>query len=225
MKLKIRADSVEIEGYVNAIERDSKPLTSRTGKFIERIKEGAFKRAIERNRDIHVLVNHDWNRDLGSTANGVLTLEEDSIGLRAHLVTTDPETIKEARDGDLVGWSFGFRDIDVENRTEEGMPLRIVNDMDLREVSIITRKMSPAYKGTLIMARNEDSEEERFVSEPFFDGKMECLTDGDDPEERARAEPEQQLGEEENNQPKPDATIDYSKYEQMIRVMKGEERK
>ena len=34
MKIQIREDSVEIEGYVNAIERNSKPLMSRIGKFV-----------------------------------------------------------------------------------------------------------------------------------------------------------------------------------------------
>ena len=37
MKVTIRADSVEIDGYVNAIERNSKPLWSRVGQFVERI--------------------------------------------------------------------------------------------------------------------------------------------------------------------------------------------
>ena len=49
MKVNVRADSVEIEGYVNAIERNSKPLFSRVGQFIERICKGAFKKALRRN--------------------------------------------------------------------------------------------------------------------------------------------------------------------------------
>ena len=57
MKIQIREDSVEIEGYVNAIERNSKPLMSRIGKFVERIKKGAFSRAIKRAEDIHILLN------------------------------------------------------------------------------------------------------------------------------------------------------------------------
>ena len=42
MKIQIRADSVVIEGYVNAVERPSKPLISRFGQFIEKICAGAF---------------------------------------------------------------------------------------------------------------------------------------------------------------------------------------
>ena len=70
MQINIREDSVELEGYVNAVERNSKPLMSRMGKFIERIKAGAFTRALKRNDDVHVLLNHDWKRDLGSTKQG-----------------------------------------------------------------------------------------------------------------------------------------------------------
>lgn len=36
MKINIREDKVIIEGYVNAVERASKPLFSRFGEFIEK---------------------------------------------------------------------------------------------------------------------------------------------------------------------------------------------
>lgn len=155
MKLTIRSDSVTVEGYVNAVERNSKVLSSRIGKFIERICKGAFGRAIERNRDIHVLLNHDWNHDLGSTAKGNLELREDNIGLYAVTTVTDKDTVEAAKRGDLVGWSFGFRDIEVDTREEEGLPLRYVKDLDLEEVSILDRRKIPAYDGTLITVRAE----------------------------------------------------------------------
>ncbi len=160
MKIKIRADSVEIEGYVNAIERNSKPLMSRIGRFIERICQGAFKKALKRARDVAILLNHDWTRQLGSTAQGNLQLEEDNIGLHARATITDPEVVKAARRGDLVGWSFGFKDRDVENAMEDGLPLRKVRDLDLLEVSLLDRQMTPAYNGTLVTTRAVDGQEE-----------------------------------------------------------------
>ena len=168
MKVNIRADKVEIEGYVNAIERDSKPLWSRVGQFIERICKGAFKKALKRNDDVHILLNHDWNRDLGSTKKGNLELEEDNIGLRVRACISDPEVVKKARSGDLVGWSFGFSDRDVVNSIRDGMPHRAVKDLDLAEVSILDRRKSPAYEGTLITARAED-EALHFRGEDFID--------------------------------------------------------
>jgi len=168
MQVRVKGDSVEIEGYVNAIERKSKPLWSRIGKFVERICKGAFKRAIERNDDIRILLNHNPERDLGGTKDGNLELEEDNIGLHARATITDSDVVTKAKNGDLVGWSFGFSDREVEQRTDEdGMPLRDVKDLDLYEVSILDRTKSPAYEGTLVTVRSDD--ESVYYGETFED--------------------------------------------------------
>lgn len=160
MQINLRSDSVEISGYVNAVERNSKPLMSRIGRFVERIRKGAFSRALSHSDEVYLLLNHDKSRVLGSTKQGNLVLTEDSIGLHARATVTDPEVIESARRGDLVGWSFGFYDTPdgVENGIDEEtkLPLRKLRDMDLREVSILDRTKSPAYDGTLIMARSDD---------------------------------------------------------------------
>lgn len=159
MKIQIRADSVTIEGYVNAVERASKPLNSRLGKFVEKICAGAFNRALGRAQDVRILLNHDWSRDLGGIKDGNLELEEDNIGLHARATITDPEVIKDARNGDLVGWSFGFDDVNVEETRDEetGLPFRKVKDLNLAEVSLLNRKKSPAYVGTLVNVRDDGS--------------------------------------------------------------------
>lgn len=168
MKIEIRADRVEIEGYVNAVERNSKTLWSRIGRFIERICKGAFTKAINRNDEIHILLNHDWDRDLGSTKKGNLELHEDSIGLHARATITDRDVIEKARNGDLVGWSFGFSDREVENEVEKGLPLRLVKDLDLYEVSILDRTKEPAYEGTLVSTR-ADTKERQLIGDDFQD--------------------------------------------------------
>lgn len=168
MQITIRADSVEIEGYVNAVERKSKPLWSRIGQFVERICKGAFFRALERNDDVKMLLNHNPDRVLGSQKQGNLELHEDSIGLHARATITDPEVIKLARDGDLVGWSFGFYDREVEQkRDEDGFPLRDVVDLDLEEVSILDKRTTPAYDGTLVAVRSD--EKSIYYGEHFVD--------------------------------------------------------
>lgn len=231
MKVNVRADSVEIEGYVNAIERNSKPLFSRVGQFIERICKGAFKKALRRNDDVKILLNHDWNRELGSTKKGNLELEEDNIGLRARATITDPEVIEKARNGDLVGWSFGFTDRDVENTIERGMPTRAVKDLNLEEVSILDRTKTPAYDGTLIMARAEDGEihfrgedfiDEVSIREEQQDAKVEENASNEKQEAEVQEEPK--VEEEPKQQEIVDNinTIDYSKYEAMIKEMKEE---
>lgn len=215
MKVSIRADSVLIEGYVNAIERDSKPLMSRIGQFIERICKGAFSKALKRNDDVHVLLNHDWTRDLGSTKQGNLELKEDNIGLHARAVITDSDVVQKARQGDLVGWSFGFQDREVEQGMEKGIPLRSVKDLDLFEVSILDRTKTPAYDGTLLMARSE--EDTQFYGEAFLD-ELEIREEQTEKTEEIREENQPQLEE----HPEADKPIDYSKFEAMILEMKGE---
>ena len=42
MKVEIREDSVLIDGYVNAVEQDSKVLHNAKGPFVEKIKAGEF---------------------------------------------------------------------------------------------------------------------------------------------------------------------------------------
>lgn len=208
MQINIREDSVEIEGYVNTVERNSKPMLSRMGKFVERIKKGAFARALKRNDDVHVLLNHDWSRDLGSTKQGNLELTEDNIGLRAKCTISDKDVMELAKRGDLAGWSFGFYDRDVKNGVENGMLTREVNDLDLKEVSILDRSKVPAYDGTLITARSEDPEEKLFISESFNSDAQ-----SERPETR-EAESKDETQQETQQE------IDYSKYKAMIAEMK-----
>ena len=168
MEIRIKGDTVHIDGYVNSVERKSKPLWSRMGQFVERIRKGAFKKALERNDNVRILLNHDPSRDLGGTKDGNLELEEDSIGLRARATITDPEVVQKAKNGDLVGWSFGFYDREVENkRDEDGFPLRDVKDLDLEEVSILDKSHTPAYDGTLVAVRSEENSV--FFGETFAD--------------------------------------------------------
>lgn len=247
MKINVRADSVEVEGYVNAIERNSKPLMSRIGQFVERICKGAFKKAIKRNDDIHILLNHDWNKDLGSTKKGNLELEEDNIGLKARATITDAEVVEKAKKGDLVGWSFGFTDRDVENTIEHGMPTRAVKDLNLFEVSILDRTKTPAYDGTLIATREETSEN-HFIGDNLIDETndiideiktVETETENNEVETRENTDENAQVTEQvtepvqeevatddvpkqhENVENIKPTTIDYTKYENLIKEMKG----
>ena len=211
MEIRIRNDSVEIEGYVNAVERKSKPLMSRMGQFIERICKGAFRRALGRNDNVRLLLNHDPSRDLGGTKDGNLELNEDNIGLHARATITDPEVVKKAKNGELVGWSFGFFDRDVElKRDEDGFPLRNVRDLDLDEVSILDRTKSPAYDGTLVAVRSE--EESVFYGETYED-EIQIREENAKTPKQTENVPKQQETVEENN-------INYDEWDSLINDMK-----
>lgn len=160
MKITIRADSVEIEGYVNAVGRDSRRMTDENGMdFVEQIQPGTFALALSKKADVDMLLNHRAERKIGST-NENLELEEDSIGLHARATVTDPEVIQLARDNKLVGWSFGFHQLDSRSSYDYDAHVErsIVTELDLVEVSIIDDTMLPVYAGTSVHARAEEKE-------------------------------------------------------------------
>ena len=208
MNIRVTKDSVEIDGYVNAVERLSKPLSDRLGKFVERIKCGAFKRALERADDVRILLNHDWTKDLGGTKDGNLELYEDAIGLHARATITDKEVVEQARNGDLVGWSFGFTDRDVEQGEENGLTVRNVKDLNLYEVSLINRSRVPAYDGTLVAVRSADDSESIAIAD---------VTESDI---KIRVEEEQPA--KEDNHAADNGAVDYTEYHKIIEEMKGD---
>lgn len=204
MNIRVTGDSVEIDGYVNAVERLSKPLNDRLGKFVERVKVGAFQRALDRADDVRILLNHEWARDLGGTKDGNLELYEDAIGLHARATITDAEVVKQARSGELVGWSFGFTDRDVEQGEENGLVVRNVKDLDLYEVSLINREKIPAYDGTLVAVRTADDKNSVNIGDMIAE-KVNLTVEPikeDNPAEEKRA-------------------VDYTKYKKMIAEAKG----
>ena len=213
MNIRITENSVELDGYVNSVERLSKPLKDRLGTFLERIKAGAFKKALERAEDVRILLNHDWHRDLGGTKDGNLELCEDAIGLRFRATITDKEVIEEAKAGNLIGCSFGFTDRDVEQGEENGMVVRNVKDLNLYEVSLINRSKVPAYDGTLVAVRSADDSESINISEV-----TECdISIRVDAPESHEAEPTTT-----DNHADDIGAIDYTQYHNIINEMKGE---
>lgn len=155
MNIEFRSDRAIITGYVNCVERESRPLQGTTGKFIEVIKQGAFKRSLERNPNVDLLLNHNTNRLLGSTSAGNLELKEDNIGLKATATITDKEVIEKLRNNKISGWSFGFKLIDDFVKPKaNNLVKRYVKALELFEVSLIDETMTPAYASTSVELRN-----------------------------------------------------------------------
>ena len=186
LNVEVREDSVFISGYVNAVERLSKPiretLHGKIRTFVERIKAGVFRTALKRNDNVLVLLNHDQTRVLATTKDGSANLEEDNIGLKAEITITDKEVVTKAREGRLSGWSFGFIATDDEETTEGNnpLPIRTVKGLELLEVSILDDSKSPAYYGTSIEAREGGAKVMEIRAEAFTDGapQTEAPNDG-----------------------------------------------
>ena len=143
IRIEIRNDSVLLDGYVNAVGRDSKPIITPHGKCVEQIEPRAFQRALERADNVDLLLNHDKTRKLGSTKDKNLELFEDNIGLRAISVITDPDVVQKAREKKLKGWSFGmYTNKDRLEERADQIPRRHIEDLDLFEVSIIDDRLS-----------------------------------------------------------------------------------
>ena len=155
MKIELRNGVIELDGYVNVVNRSSRVINSPDGKFIEHIVPGAFKRSLEKAKDVELRFNHNSARKLGSLKQGNLKLKEDSIGLRARCTVDDAEIVKKARNNELRGWSFGFKVIK-DSRTEGsgGIERRAVEELELLEVSILDQ--TPAYFATSIEERDSE---------------------------------------------------------------------
>ena len=201
MKIEIRDNSIRIEGYVNAICRDSRVLPSPRGRFVEQIKEKVWERALEKAEDVKLLFNHKENRQLGSLVQGNLELFEAAIGLRAICIIDDEEVIQKAKDGKLTGWSFGFiAQKDTWEDFKEGIQRRFIEELDLIEVSILDK--TPAYIGTSIEQRGEETVISELRNDEFTAEIVDLTTK--EPEERV--EPEK---------------VDYSLIEAEIFLLKG----
>ena len=193
MKIEIRNDRAVVSGYVNAVGRDSRPITDVRGKFVEQIEPGAFRASLERSENVDLLLNHDKSKVYASTRDGNLRLTEDSIGLRAEAVLTDAEMIRKARSGEFRGWSFGMYvgDSAMEERAE-GIPRRHVKSLNMFEVSLIDKSRIPCYVGT----------------------SVECRAEGEDVLAELRySEEEPEIVEEERSEPEP---VDYSAVDDVI---------
>jgi uncharacterized protein len=139
----------KISGYAATFDH-----TADLGRFKERIKPGAFTRAL--NKDILCLMDHDPGRVLGRTKSGTLRLSEDDVGLKYELdlpdTTTGRDLVEMATRNDLGGMSFGFTV--PKNGQEWVSDTRILTAVDLVEISVVSAH--PAYEGTSVALRSKN---------------------------------------------------------------------
>ncbi len=149
-----------ISGYAAVFHRSDDPRTqcAIADGVVERIRPGAFDRALREAHDVRALYNHSPDNLLGRTSSGTLRLSVDSRGLR-YEVDFDPKDSDHQRvlvkieRGDLTGSSFAFRASAVtweDNQGEDS--IRWVEDVTLYDVGPVTY---PAYSATTTGLRSE----------------------------------------------------------------------
>lgn len=161
------ADGRTIEGYAVVFGRESKVMYDQAAKrfFVEVIEKGAITEASLRTFDIKAVVEHNKQRLLARSVNGVgsLSLTVDDYGLKYRFDapnTVDGDYIVEmVKRGDITGSSFTFW-ADEKNITYSknlGTTRRSIKLID--RIFDVSPVADPAYSGTDVTTRSiEDAE-------------------------------------------------------------------
>lgn len=158
VELQCEDGLLKIGGYINVTERESELLYSKKrGKWFKEImKRGVFETAISRAKEIPLLLEHNWENQLATTANQSLTLKEDQIGLRFDAIIDDMKIYEQVKLGVVNSCSFGFRALAQEfEKINERLEKRFVTGIELLEVSLVK---NPAYVGSLVESRAYEEE-------------------------------------------------------------------
>jgi HK97 family phage prohead protease len=138
-----------IVGYAAVFNSRSQDL----GGFYETIHPSAFKKTLQET-DARSFWNHDQSKPLGRMSAGTLRLETDERGLRYEVdvpkTTYGDDLLESIRRGDVKESSFGFRTIDDDWEMEDGMPVRMLKEVALAEVSPVS---IPAYQDATVGTR------------------------------------------------------------------------
>jgi len=146
------------------------------GSFVERIKPGAFAKALASGRDIRALIDHDPMKILARTSASTLRLGENDRGLWVSIDLPDTsyarDLIASVKHGNHRGMSFGFQVAKGgDTWTKEGTRMvRTLNEIGLHEV---TATSIPAYSATTLAVRIDPAAVARAqADEKSFEMKM-----------------------------------------------------
>lgn len=154
LTLEARADGeagFTLRGYAAVFDRLSNDL----GGFRERIKRGAFRKALDDGQDVVLLWQHDDRYVLARTGNGTLELREDVKGLHVFASVAETSYASDLRvlmqRGDIDKMSFAFtvaEDKWTERNAEDGtstVERDVLAVQRLYDVSVVA---VPAYPQT-----------------------------------------------------------------------------
>jgi len=190
VELREEGETLTAVGYAAVFDSTSQNL----GGFVERVAPNSFRKTIQET-DVRALFNHDADSLLGRSGNGTLRLMEDDHGLRYEVdlpnTTLGRDVAELLKRGDLNGSSFGFRTIsDSWTQTEDGYPLRILNELAIRDVGPVT---FPAYEASEASLRSLAESKELTIEEVVEAAETNSLTDIIKPKEEVVPEEPEEL--------------------------------
>jgi len=127
--------------------------------FRETIKPTAWNNTI-RNDDQVLLDNHDSSRPLARVSAGTMEVHAGRRGAMWEATPNDTsyaqDVVKNVRANNYGGCSFSFEVVSDtwDYETEDDIPLRTLNEINVREISVVT---FPAYSDTTVSMRDVES--------------------------------------------------------------------
>lgn len=136
-------------------------LSHDLGGYRELIEPSAVDRTLQESRDVLALMDHDPAKVVGRTTAGTLRLAKDAKGLRVEIDMPDTSYAQDAielvKRRDLAGMSFSFSVVRPDGErfeTRNGQPTRLISDMLIHEVSLVSM---PAYAATAVQMQRSTS--------------------------------------------------------------------
>lgn len=177
VELREEGDNLTAVGYASVFNK-----TYAIPGFVERVAPGAFRKTVGE-ADVRALFNHEADHLLGRVSSGTLRMEEDDKGLRYEIdlppTQLGRDTAALLRRGDLAGSSMGFRVLkDDWSETDDGYPLRTIQEVALRDVGPVTFPASSATEASLrSLAEQRNLDLDEVVDAAKADTLSELLND------------------------------------------------
>ena len=146
---------LKIKGIVNDYSYSREMLDDNGNTFIEKIDREVFQKALGQSPKIELWLNHENDFILDDTNKSlVLNATEKGLEMIATLPNQCRNLYEKIKSGKL-GFSFGFDCLlDEWSKDSVGTNLRNVKDLVIREISILSEGVTPAYYNTSVQTRS-----------------------------------------------------------------------
>ena len=184
------------------------PYNSRSeclGGFYEILSPEVFKKTLQENSSIRVLVEHDDRLLLARSDNGSLRITNTPDALEADFdipeTTLGNDLLVEIKSGLITGASFGFIVVRDDYKFVDGDEVRTVLEAKLLELSVV--RSIPAYSGTSVSVRSlsqalegqEINDDAKSAIQAEID-KLQAMLPKEEPKEEIKEEIKEEVKEE-----------------------------